>query len=186
MLFVPSLIQLALYSLQPVSSYVNDYGQRIEGKMPEIKDMRFFGDAIIIPYDHDRTIVSVALSFEGFYIKPDGETARFVALGCVIDFVLLNKERERQDFPPLLDISIPPFKDALNLCVSAARGHLLPRFHGSLWPNFILPFIGMEAFRQSLKKRDLDAQRSESITHPKSDSTAGLAGETIKPSDDLM
>lgn len=185
MVFEPSLVQLALYSLQPASSYVNDYWQHLEGKTPEIKDMRFFGDAIIIPYEHDRTVISVALSLEGFYVKADNKMARFVALGCVTDFVLFDKEGERQQFPPLLDISIPPFDVALNLCVSAARGHLLPRFHGSLWPKFILPFIGMEAFRHSLKKRDLDAQSSENIIPPEPDGAAGLAGETIKPSDDL-
>ncbi|TGE03316.1 hypothetical protein [Hymenobacter fodinae] len=153
--FEPHLVPAPVFQLQPLTSYVNDFWQYLDcDKQPALKDMRFLADAVVIPDEQNRNVLTLALSIEGFQVKEEGATNRFMALGCVTHFIMVDNDNTRLEFPRLLDIALPPFNMALGIVVGLARGHLLPRFQGSRWPNFILPIISVQQLSKAMKQRD--------------------------------
>jgi hypothetical protein len=147
-------IPILLHIVQPIACHVLFFSQYLEGKAPDFSEMQFLADAAVIPHPENKKVVSIALIIEGYRLVSETDGKRFFRISTTTDFVLLGEKRKRVDFPSLLDIDIPPFNTAISLAISLTRGHLLTRFQGSLWPNFILPSIGVQEFRQALKQRD--------------------------------
>lgn len=160
-LLEPNPVPLRLYPVQPIACDVINFSQHLAGAPPDFNALRLLSDVRVVhPYDRDQTIIGIALLLEGYQTTSETEMRRFFSLSTTTHFVQFNEKGKRENFPALLDITMEPFHSAVSLAISISRGHLLTRFQGTLWPNFILPSISVQELFKALKERDTPSKRA--------------------------